>query len=224
MYDQCSLQSKLDRNSQQQCRYGQMDIVTTLLANHSIISDQVNKQDLTVILGELEKTLDREITGDVVEFGCYKGTTSLFIRRLLDVLDEDREFHVYDSFEGLPEKSREDSSVVGSDFKAGQLAASKKQFIREFRKAKLQLPLIHKSWFDRLTPADVPEQIAFVFLDGDFYESIKTSLQLVLPRMSKGSVIVIHDYAREALPGVVRAVSEAGLRTQSLHGLGIVRY
>lgn len=198
------------------------DIYSSVLKAHAIISNQVTRQDLEIILGELEKVLGKQIAGDVAEFGCYIGTSSLFIRRLLDARGENRTFHVYDSFEGLPAKSRQDESAAGTNFQAGQLAVSKKQFIREFQKAGLKLPIIHRGWFNELADEDVPQQIAFAFLDGDFYESIKASLKLVLPRMSKGGTIVVHDYAREALPGVVRAVSELGLTATTVHGLGII--
>jgi O-methyltransferase len=70
----------------------------------------------------------------------------------------------------------------------------------------------------------VPAQIAFAFLDGDFYQSIKDSLKLVLPRMSQGSVIIVDDYAREALPGAAKAVHELlpGKSVQTAHNLGII--
>jgi O-methyltransferase len=68
--------------------------------------------------------------------------------------------------------------------------------------------VIHKGWFNELSPKDVPKQIAFAFLDGDFYESIHTSLKLVWPRMVSGGIICIDDYKRDALPGVERAVSD----------------
>jgi len=200
-----------------------MSITDELLKRYPIISDQVDNEDIRIVLTELERALDRHTPGDIVELGCYIGTTSLFIRRLLDQRRENQAFHVYDSFEGLPEKSREDESLAGTSFQAGKLAVSKKQFMREFQKTGLRLPIIHKSWFDKLTADDVPEQIAFAFLDGDFYESIKDSLKLVLPRMSPGGTIIIDDYAREALPGVAKAVQESNLQAQSLHGLGIVR-
>lgn len=194
-----------------------------LLAKYPLISNQVNGLQLAVILGELEKTLLR-LDGAVVEFGCYIGTTSLFIRRLLDIYGDTREFHVYDSFEGLPLKSRQDESRAGEQFKAGELAVSKKQFMREFQKAGLRPPAVHKNWFGNLTPADVPEPIAFAFLDGDFYESIRDSLKLVLPKLQAGGVIVIDDYAREALPGAARAAHEFfhpdQIRTS--HNLGII--
>ena len=195
----------------------------TLLAKYPIISDQVTRADLSAVLTELEKALNSGIAGDVVEFGCYVGTTSLFIRRLLDKHHARGTFHVYDSFAGLPEKSRQDESVAGSNFQAGQLAISKKLFIHEFQKAHLRLPVIHKGWFSELKPADVPEHIAFAFLDGDFYESIRSSLKLVLPRMSSSGTIVVHDYTREALPGVQAAVAEQSLRVRVQGTCGIIR-
>ena len=36
---------------------------------------------------------------------------------------------------------------------------------------------MHKGWFDQLSDREVPEQIAFAFLDGDFYSSIIDSLR-----------------------------------------------
>jgi O-methyltransferase len=199
--------------------------IQDLLQHHPIISDQVNADQLRVILQELEKTLYNGVIGDVVEFGCYIGTTSLYIKRVLDIHREKKTFHVYDSFEGLPEKSVQDSSGAGEQFKAGELAVSKKQFTHEFQKANLKLPVIHKGWFSELTSEDVPQQISFAFLDGDFYESIKDSLKLVLPRMSKGSTLIVDDYAREALPGAAKAVHELlpHKDVQTVHNLGIIR-
>jgi O-methyltransferase len=199
-----------------------------LLAKHPLISDQVTADQVRVILAELLHTLDRSVDGAVVEFGCYVGTTSLFIRRVLDIQDDHREFHVYDSFAGLPEKSPQDGSVAGDQFVAGELSVSKKAFLREFQKAGLRPPVVHKAWFSNLTEADMPNRIAFAFLDGDFYDSIGDSLHLVLPRLTPGATLIIDDYIREALPGVARAVEEllppklqAGLITA--HNLAIIR-
>ena len=104
----------------------------------------------------------------------------------------------------------------------------KKQFLHEFQRARLQPPVIHKGWFSELTPQNVPEQIGFAFLDGDFYESIKDSLRLVLPRLVPHATVIFDDYAREALPGVAKAAKELlppqlhqAIRTS--HNLGILR-
>jgi len=195
-----------------------------LLGRYPLISDQVNKDQLAVILRELEQILPK-VDGAVVEFGCYIGTTSLFIRRLLDTQGDSREFHVYDSFEGLPPKTTEDNSRAGEQFKAGELKVTRKQYMQQFQKAALRPPIVHKGWFSELTAGDVPESIAFAFLDGDFYTSIRDSLKLVLPRLQPGGVIVIDDYAREALPGAAKAVHEQldSRRITTSHNLGIFR-
>ena len=74
---------------------------------YPLISDQVTKEGVGVVWRELERIVQADVPGAVVEFGCYAGTTSLFIRRLLDTYDQSsqRAFHVFDSFEGLPPKT-----------------------------------------------------------------------------------------------------------------------
>lgn len=231
------------------------DTIPSIIAKHHLISDQVNKAQVETILRELQKVLEKEVEGAVVEFGCYIGTTSLPIRRYLDAYTADchfdrshrrsgeippaeastktseqtrntspRVFHVYDSFEGLPPKSAHDASGAGEQFTAGELAVSKKQFLHEFHKAGLQPPIVHKGWFGDLSEQDIPAQIAFAFLDGDFYESIRDSLRLVLPHMQKDSTIVIDDYAREALPGAAKAAHEyfSPSTVTVAHNLGII--
>ena len=85
---------------------------------------------------------------------------------------------------------------------------TKREVKERFLRAGLPVPVIKKAWFKDLTSNDLPERIAFAFLDGDFYESIRDSLRLVGPRMAKSGVIVVHDYTNPALPGVKRAVDE----------------
>lgn len=121
---------------------------------------------------------------------------------------ERKRLWIYDSFEGLPEKSEVDKSVLGESFKGGELFVTKREVKERFLRAGLPVPVIKKGWFADLTESDLPEQIAFAFLDGDFYESIKDSLRLVVPRMALGGVVVVHDYSNPALPGVRRAVDE----------------
>ena len=183
-------------------------ITDHLLAKHPIISDQVDAKELGVLLRELEKVLQSGVAGNIVEFGCYVGTTSLFIRRLLDAYNFAGEFHVYDSFAGLPEKTQSDNSAAGEQFKAGELLAPRKTFIQNFKKAGLKLSTIHKGWFADFTPEDVPKSIIFAFFDGDFYESIADSFRLCDGKFHEKAIIIVDDYANEALPGAARAVDE----------------
>ncbi len=198
--------------------------IAASIRRHGIVSDQVESRELTVVLQQLVRALEHD--GAIVEFGCYTGTTSLYIRRILDAYEDTREFHVYDSFEGLPEKTSEDVSPVGEQFRPGELHAPKKRFMREFQKAHLKLPIIHKGWFDTLTVDDMPDRVAFAFLDGDYYESIKQPLELLESRLVSGAVIVVDDYVNEALPGASRAVdewaSQRGCTVRSVHSLAVL--
>lgn len=133
---------------------------------------------------------------------------------------------IYDSFEGLPEKNEKDESVMGVDFKAGELAVTKREVKERFLRAGLKVPVIKKAWFSELTGEDMPEKIAFAFLDGDFYESIRDSLGLVAPRMAEGGAMIVHDYENPALPGVKRAVDEwrQGREVEICQSMAIMRF
>ena len=168
---------------------------------------QVTKTETEIILELLEKSLN--LDGDIVEFGCYRGDTSVLMKRVLEKNNSEKILWLYDSFEGLPAKTKEDASVAGDQFKAGELLVTKREVIEKFKRFGLRLPKIKKGFFEDLNPEeDVPEKIAFAFLDGDLYSSIKTSLKLVENRIAKDAIIIVHDYNNPELPGSSRAVDE----------------
>ena len=167
-----------------------------------LLSDQIDEHELEIILRELEKAISSE--GHIVEFGCYVGTTSVPMAKRLAATD--KKLYVYDSFEGLPEKTIEDQSPAGLQFKSGELAASKKQLIKNFKQAGLTLPVITKGWFSEISNEQVPQSICFAYLDGDYYLSILDPLKLIWNKLSPGAIILVDDYANEALPGASKAV------------------
>ena len=176
-------------------------------------NEQVSEKETTQILELTRECLD--VSGDYVEMGCYRGDTSLLLAEILQGYNRDvaveklvKKLWIYDSFEGLPEKSANDESVLGANFKSGELLVTKREVKERFLRAGLPVPVIKKAWFKDLTSDDLPSEIAFAFLDGDFYESIRDSLKLVVPKMNDEGVIVVHDYTNPALPGVKRAVDE----------------
>lgn len=198
-----------------------------MLARFPIISDQIEKDELGVLLRELEAVIDADVPGDVVEFGCFVGTTSLFLQRLLLAKKSNKKLYVYDSFDGLPEKTKEDESPLGHDFRRGELRSTKAQLIENFRKANLPLPTIKKAWFYEVEPHEVPTKISFAFLDGDFYKSIRASLSLIENNMSPGGIIIVDDYSNEKLPGAQAAIDgwiqHTGHSLQTKSSLAIIR-
>ena len=201
-------------------------MVPKLISTYPLISDQINKQALSVVLQALEETLDAAVPGDIVEFGCYIGTTSLFMRRLMDIHTASKQLYAYDSFEGLPPKTTQDQNAAGINFKEGELRVSKKQFLEQFKRARLHPPITHIAWFTDLTAQQLPEEISFAFMDGDFYQSIIDSLHIVWPRISKGGIIAVDDYKRETLPGVEQALhdffKDKSYHLRAAHNIAII--
>lgn len=198
-------------------------------------NDQVSSKETEEIARIAKEQL--EVEGDFVEMGCYRGDTSLMLAEILReggltsgepvensvenreekqwksgeksrVEPKKKKLWIYDSFEGLPEKTEKDQSALGEDFQAGELLASRKELKKRFLRANLPVPIIRKGWFNELEEEDLPSVISLAFLDGDLYESIRDSLRLVTKKMAEGGVILVHDYTNLALPGVKEAVEE----------------
>ena len=153
-----------------------------------------------------------EVPGGFVELGCHEGQTAVLLQNIIRHYDKSRELHVYDSFEGLPAIQSEDGDTP---FSAGQMATTEDTLLANFKRAGLVPPVIHPGWFEDTLSTQLPEPIAFAHLDGDLYESVRVSLEHVYPKLSKGSVCLIDDYADlavlesvEMCPGVKRACDE----------------
>jgi O-methyltransferase len=153
-----------------------------------------------------------DVPGAVVELGCYEGTTAILLQMTLDRLDSPKALHVYDSFAGLPEKTVEDGETR---FTRGDCRTTLAKLTENFERFGVKRPTIHAGWFAETLPTELPERICFAHVDGDFYTSVRESLEHVYPRLSKGAVVVVDDYCDPALnpvyhslPGVKRACDD----------------
>lgn len=168
---------------------------------------------LHVIADELAALHGRGLSGAVVELGCYRGAMALWVRSVLDSLgDRRREIHVYDSFQGMPAPGTEDSDHLA----VGELRSSPDDVRATHAAWGRPAPAIHPGWFAETLPTTLPNEIAFAYLDGDFYASILTGLRHCVPRLVPNSVMLVDDYADtdlnprawDGLPGVKRACDE----------------
>jgi O-methyltransferase len=179
-----------------------------LAAQNANMSDL---ERLNAIYWALSGALRYRVPGAVVELGCNAGYTSVWLARIIEDLAPGRPLHLYDSFAGLPSRSRYDAYL-----QEGDCRASADEVLANFDTWNLTAPQIHAGWFEETLAADCPDQICFGYLDGDFYESIKTSLAYVYPRLAPGGVIVVDDYcdldvnprAWDGLPGVKQACDD----------------
>jgi hypothetical protein len=129
--------------------------------------------------------------GTIVEFGCHEGHTAKLIAAITE-----REVHVYDSFQGLP------------DTHVGFMGVPQHKLMANFAAKQLRTPIVHAGWFKDLKPEDVPSNISFAHLDGDCESSTLQALNIVWPNLVTGAIVLVDDYGDPWWPGVKRAVDD----------------
>lgn len=157
-----------------------------------------------------------EVPGDFVELGCNAGESSIVIQSVLDEMSPDRAFHVYDSFEGLPTPTGVDDKdgVYVAGAMQTQLEAFHENFVRAGVRERAR---IHPGFFEATVPSELPDRIAFAFIDVDLFSSTAYVLPHVYERMTPGAVGMFGVYSDESVlprphtkksyksPGVKRA-------------------
>jgi O-methyltransferase len=152
-------------------------------------------------LRRLARACDKEgVPGAVVDCGCFNGGSSV----MMSSGAPDRAVWAFDSFEGLPEAGPRDPAHA-HDW-VGELVASEEKVRDAFsRFASPERLHVIKGWFEDSFPAagSQIERIAILHADGDWYDSVKLTLETFEPRVSPGGFVVIDDYgawegAREA--------------------------
>lgn len=169
----------------------------------------------------VENVTLNQIPGDFVECGVWKGGSSmaaaLTFMRLGGALPD---LYLYDTFEGMPEPGIHDlDATTGISAKTllqqapqqtdGVLAYSSLDEVRA-NMASTQYPAqkIHliRGKVEETIPSQIPEQIALLRLDTDWYESTKHELIHLFPRLAPNGILIIDDYG--AWEGARKAVDE----------------
>ena len=147
----------------------------------------------------IEEVLEKNVEGDFIETGVWRGGGVIFMRAVLKANGvTDRTVWVADSFEGLPKPNAEkyihDTNDPFHTFKA--LCVSQKEVEANFRKYDLldnQVKFL-KGWFkDTLHRAPI-NKLWVLRLDGDMYESTMDALTSLYPKLSSGGFVIIDDY------------------------------
>jgi hypothetical protein len=158
----------------------------------------------------------RGIPGAIVECGVWRGGNMLLAAEVMP----DREIYLYDTFAGMTAPTEFDVKPSGKSalakFEASQrdgynewCYASLDEVRGNFNKFGLLSDRVHfvqGKVEETLQGPMLPDKIAVLRLDTDWYESVKASLEALYPRLSPGGVIVFDDYG--AWNGARKAVDE----------------
>jgi O-methyltransferase len=158
----------------------------------------------------------RNIRGCVVECGVWRGGMSA---GMAEVLGADRQYFLFDSFEGLP-PAREDldgaAAVAWQNDTASptyydNCTAAEEEAATAMKLSSAASFSLVKGWFNDTVPAfEPPCEIAVLRLDGDWYDSTRVCLENLVPFVADQGLVIIDDYYE--WDGCARAVNEYLLR------------
>lgn len=158
----------------------------------------------------VEDVLRRDVAGDLIETGVWRGGATIFMRAILKAYSvTDRRVWVADSFAGLPppNPAKYPADMGDQHHTFDLLSVTLDQVKANFEKYGLlddQVCFL-KGWFSETLPTAAIDQLAVIRLDGDMYESTMDALSALYPRLSPGGYLIVDDYA---LAGCQQAVSD----------------
>ncbi|MDB4270224.1 TylF/MycF family methyltransferase [Flavobacteriaceae bacterium] len=156
------------------------------------------------VLYSLAKSL-KNIKGDIVECGVLRGHSSYLM--LYANIDNNKNFHGFDSFEGLSNPDINDKIKNSysfewkkNDLKTPELIAKKNL---ELFKDRIHL---YKGWIpDRFNEVK-NKKFSMVHIDVDLYKPTLDSISFFWDKINKGGVLVCDDYGFETCPGAKKAM------------------
>lgn len=179
-------------------------------------------QRIWALISATKYVVEKGIQGDFVECGVWRGGSAMAIAYQLARLGiEDRPIWLYDTFSGMTAPTNDDVEALSGRAAAALLAAtkrtpgntiwcvaSKEDVLENLRSTAYPEAMFHLVEGDvRETLEDrVPERIALLRLDTDWYESTKAELDVLFPRLTPGGVCIIDDYGHWR--GARKAVDE----------------
>lgn len=156
------------------------------------------------------ETVDKEkIPGDVVECGVWRGGNILMAR----MMSPSRLCWLYDTFEGMPEphhtldvkRPREDGRDAEKAIDRWRLKKSFGTLWDAISLEEAQRPFRDMGLFENtqwivgeieltLFSQSIPERIAILRLDMDWYNPTKAALEALYPRLTTGGFLIVDDY------------------------------
>lgn len=180
-----------------------MEIVT--LADEYSMTSRPKRFALVAAVRHLARN---GIPGDIVECGVWRGGSIHIIARTLRAAGvDDRDIHLFDTFEGMTEPTDKDVALDDSRPAAERLETSTKSAkiwafasLEDVQEGLKTLDYPYERFHfvqgpvEETIPENAPERIALLRLDTDWYESTKHELEHLYDRLVPGGVLIIDDY------------------------------
>ena len=173
---------------------------------------------VAAVIEAVEYVVERDIEGDIVECGVWRGGSMMTAALTLQRLGVQRRLQLFDTYEGMTKPGEWDvrshgvSELERWERSGGAVGKEAEVSMGEVRAAMastgydMSLVTLVKGSVEETLPGAVPEAIALLRLDTDYYSSTRHELEHLYPRLAYGGVLIIDDYG--GYEGARRAVDE----------------
>jgi O-methyltransferase len=174
-----------------------------------------------------EELRSRGVRGEIGELGVYQGRFAAEMNRLFP----EKKCYLFDTFEGFAEEDViKDAEIAPTRAKAGDFGDTSVEKVLGRLPNSDQAVVCAGRFPESLKQLAAPlPEFCLVSLDTDLYEPTYQGLMVFYPLLSKGGVILIHDYNSTQFPGVGEAVRRFCRETDvhvmplcDLHGTGMI--
>jgi O-methyltransferase len=147
----------------------------------------------------------RRVPGDVAECGVRFAKSTAF---MLEADGGKRNYHLFDSFEGLSRPVAQDRLVERDApyWKAGDMTAPEEIARRNL--ASFDNVHFYRGWIPDRFPEVADRSFALAHIDVDLYQPTRDSIEFFWPRLLPGGVLVCDDYGSVKCPGSRAAMDE----------------
>lgn len=155
----------------------------------------LTKGQLDLIEQAVASLIERQVAGDFIEAGIWRGGAVLFMRALIEAHAlAGRRVFAADSFAGIPKNVRalNDPVDAWSDRWVAPLEEVR-QAIHRFGLLDDRIRFVPGFFADSLASL-AGERFALIRLDSDSYDSVETSLERLYPLLSQGGIVIIDDW------------------------------
>ena len=160
-------------------------------------------ENLFVIIAAFLQNLASQ---NVIEFGVFRGGSSLFMATLLAELYPDARMYCLDTFSGMPETDKRIDAHSKGDFRDADLPG----FRDRIRLLDLKNVEIVEGRFEDTFPTVASRGVKFALshIDCDIYSAVKFSQDAVWDHMVSGGYLVFDDATVSSCIGATQAVEE----------------
>lgn len=197
----------------------------------------VSRQSLTKFLARNEVfKLQQQINGSVIEIGVHRGASLMTWAHLSSIYEPVnylRKIIGFDTFQGFPSISKKDQVGTSEHLTLGGFDSNNaekdlKDAIELYDVNRLMNHIskieIIKGNVEHTLSAYLESNphllVSLLHLDADLYEPTKIALDLLLPRMPKGAIILFDELNMKLFPGETTAL----LETLSINKVSINRF